>query len=418
MYSIIDIESNGAGFRKESIIEIAIFKYDGHQIVDQFISLVNPEADITPFVQKLTQIYPKMVKTAPKFHEIAKRIIEITQGTTLVGHNIDFDYRMLRQSFERLGYPFEIDTLDTIPLAKKLIPDAESYSLCKLTKSLGIALSNHHRASGDARATLDLFRLLMSKDTSQEILQKQNDETTAKSYTNKIKQLTQNLPNQRGIVYFQDSKGKILHFDFSENCNRFAKTVLQSKSLKRKNIQQNCEQINFELTGSALLSQLILLSKGIKIKQSLPFGLFYKQGKYLVEKLLLNQEIKPMVKFKSFTQGLKAIAYINSNKNLQHPEVLSQKLNLKKTNEIWTGEGRKLGEKFFLELKNGTPISFGFYEFYTQIQSQEKINLLKINLANPPKELINELQLSLLKDDLKKIQTNSALEETASDKRK
>ena len=102
MYSIIDIESNGAGFRKECIIDIAIFKYDGHKIVDQFISLVNPESEITPFVQKLTNISPKMVKTAPKFHELAKRVVEITEGTTLVGHNIDFDYRMLRQSFQRL----------------------------------------------------------------------------------------------------------------------------------------------------------------------------------------------------------------------------------------------------------------------------------------------------------------------------
>jgi DNA polymerase-3 subunit epsilon len=98
-----------------------------------------------------------MVKTAPKFHEIAKRIIEITEGTTLVGHNIDFDYRMLRQSFKRLGYDFQINTLDTIPLAKKLIPDEDSYSLGKLCKSIGIPLIDEHRASGDARATLELL---------------------------------------------------------------------------------------------------------------------------------------------------------------------------------------------------------------------------------------------------------------------
>lgn len=185
MYSIIDIESNGAGYRKECIIDIAIYRYDGQKIVDQFISLVNPESDITPFVQKLTNITPKMVKTAPKFHEIARRIIEITANTTLVGHNIDFDYRMLRQSFQRLGYDFKINTLDTIPLAKKLIPDEVSYSLGKLVKSLGIPLTNHHRAEGDARATLELFRLLVSKDTENEIIQKQHEETNAKTYINK-----------------------------------------------------------------------------------------------------------------------------------------------------------------------------------------------------------------------------------------
>ena len=111
MYSVIDIESNGAGFRKESIIEIAVYKYDGHEIVDQFMSLVNPDSDITPFVQKLTGITPKMVRTAPRFHEIAKRVVELTAGTTLVGHNIEFDYRMLRQEFKRLGYDYHFHLL-------------------------------------------------------------------------------------------------------------------------------------------------------------------------------------------------------------------------------------------------------------------------------------------------------------------
>ena len=60
MYSVIDIESNGAPFRKESIIEIAVYRFDGHEITDQFISLVNPEDEISAFVQKLTGISSKM----------------------------------------------------------------------------------------------------------------------------------------------------------------------------------------------------------------------------------------------------------------------------------------------------------------------------------------------------------------------
>ena len=229
MYSIIDIESNGAGFRKESIIEIAIYKYDGHEIVDQFISLINPENEITPFVQKLTKISPKMVKTAPKFHEIAKRVVEITEGTTLVGHNIDFDYRMLRQEFKRLGYEFKINTLDTIPLAKKLIPEAESYSLGKLVKSLGIPLTDQHRAGGDARATLDLFKLLIIKDKDSEIIQQHHEEVNAKTYLNKVRDLTQDLPSERGILYFQNSDGKIIFSDFVEDLNKFAKSVFNTK---------------------------------------------------------------------------------------------------------------------------------------------------------------------------------------------
>ena len=219
MYAIIDIESNGDGYRKERIIDVAVYRFNGHEITDQFSSLVNPEAGITPYVQKLTGITPKMVKTAPKFHELAKRIVEITEGATLVGHNIEFDYRMLRQSFKQLGYDFKINTLDTIPLAKKLIPEAESYSLGKLVKSLGIPLIDQHRAAGDARATLELFKLLLIKDKDSEIIQTQHEETNSKTYINKIRELTQDLPNERGIVYFQDGKGKILFSDFVDDIN-------------------------------------------------------------------------------------------------------------------------------------------------------------------------------------------------------
>lgn len=399
MYSIIDIESNGAGFRKECIIDIAIFKYDGHKIVDQFISLVNPESEITPFVQKLTNISPKMVKTAPKFHELAKRVVEITEGTTLVGHNIDFDYRMLRQSFQRLGYDFKINTLDTIPLAKKLIPDEVSYSLGKLVKSLGIPLVNAHRAEGDARATLELFKLLLSKDTNNEIIQEQHEETNAKTYINKIKLLTQDLPSEKGFVYFQNEAGKIIFSDYVQDINKFSKKLFNSKSKKWENIQTEVEQINFELTGTDIIAKLILNSKGIKKRETLPFGLYFRNDKYLVEKNTLNKTEKPILKFKAFTQGSKAVQFISKIEEFKDINVFKKKIDFRKRNELWLGSGRKLGEKLFLIIDNGKVTSYGFYELFTQIQTMSKISKLKIDLPLPTSDLINDLQLALLRGD-------------------
>lgn len=399
MYSIIDIESNGAGFRKECIIDIAIYRYDGHKIVDQFISLVNPESDITPFVQKLTNITPNMVKTAPKFHELAKRVIEITENTTLVGHNIDFDYRMLRQSFQRLGYDFKINTLDTIPLAKKLIPDEVSYSLGKLVKSLGIPLVNAHRADGDARATLELFKFLISKDTENEIIQKQHDETNAKTYINKIKLLTQDLPGEKGFVYFQNESGKIIFSDYVQDINRFSKKLFNSKSKKFLEIQKNVEQINFELTGTDIIAKLILNSKNIKKREMLPFGLYFRNNKYIVEKNMLNKQEKPILKFRSFTQGSKAVQFISKIEEFADVEVFKKKIDFKKRNEMWLGAGRRLGEKLFLILENGKVVSYGFYELFTQIQTLSKITKLKIDLPLSTSEMQNELQLALLRGD-------------------
>ena len=399
MYSIIDIESNGAGFRKESIIEIAIYKYDGHEIVDQFISLINPENEITPFVQKLTKISPKMVKTAPKFHEIAKRVVEITEGTTLVGHNIDFDYRMLRQEFKRLGYDFKINTLDTIPLAKKLIPEAESYSLGKLVKSLGIPLTDQHRAGGDARATLDLFKLLIIKDKDSEIIQQHHEEVNAKTYLNKVRDLTQDLPSERGILYFQNSDGKIIFSDFVEDLNKFAKSVFNTKKKRWEKLQEETKNIQYELTGNDILAKLMMKTKGLRKRENFPFGLYHKNDKYFADRTINQKEEKPLLKFKSFTQGLKAVSFIKSNEKFDDIKEFTKLINLKKRNEIWLSLGRTLGEKSFLLFENGKLTSYGFYEFHTQIQSRKKINQLKIDIKTSTVDLQNDLKLGLLRGD-------------------
>ena len=100
MYAILDIESTGGKYNEEGITEIAIYKFDGNEIVDQFISLINPERRIQSFVVGLTGINNEMLHQAPKFYESAKRIIEITEGCIIVAHNAKFDYRMLKLEFD------------------------------------------------------------------------------------------------------------------------------------------------------------------------------------------------------------------------------------------------------------------------------------------------------------------------------
>jgi len=397
LYSIIDIESNGAPFREESIIEIAIFRYDGHTITDQFISLVNPESEITPFVQKLTQITPKMVKTAPKFHEIAKRIIEITENTVLVGHNIDFDYRMLRQSFKRLGYDFTIQTLDTIPLAKKLIPDESSYSLGKLCKSLGIPLLHEHRAHADALATVELFKLLKTKDYSKEIIQQHQEENNAHSYINKIRNLTQDLPSGKGFLYFLNTEGNIIFEEYVEDLYKIAKKIFNSKSSRWKSIQEEVTQITYELTGTDTIAKLILANSGKKKKSALPFGLFYQKNRFLIDKNTKHQE-KPLLKFKTFSQAQKVKSFL-AEKEEMSAEKLLEITSLKGRNELWIGKGRVLGEKSFLVLEAGKLLGYGYYELHHQIKTKETIKKLMIKTPSVFSDLQNDLKLSLLKNE-------------------
>jgi len=111
-----------------------------------------------------------MLRSAPKFYEVAKRIVEITEGCILVAHNAQFDYRILKTEFRRLGFDFERENLCTVELSKQLIPDLPSYSLGKLVRSLGIPVSDRHRAAGDATATVKLFKMLLDKDVEKTII--------------------------------------------------------------------------------------------------------------------------------------------------------------------------------------------------------------------------------------------------------
>ena len=216
MYSILDVETTGGKFNEEGITEIAIYRFDGEKIVDQFVSLINPEIPIQPFVQQLTGINDKMLINAPKFFQIAKRILEITENSILVAHNSSFDYRMLKIEFERLGYQFNISQLCTVKLSKKLIPDLKSYKLGNLVKNLGIPISNRHRASGDALATVELFKLLLLKDNEKIIVNSLITETKSSS-KNKWQKLINKLPNDVGIYYFHDQNGKIIYIGKSNN---------------------------------------------------------------------------------------------------------------------------------------------------------------------------------------------------------
>jgi DNA polymerase-3 subunit epsilon len=256
LYAILDIETTGGKFNEEGITEIAIYKFDGHTVVDQLITLVNPEKDIQPFVVQLTGINNKMLKNAPKFHEVAKRILEITEDCIIVAHNSSFDYRILKTEYKRLGYQFKRDTLCTVELSRKLIPDKPSYSLGKLCKSLGIPMNDRHRASGDALATVQLFKLLLNKDVDKTILKSTIKHFDSKKVTEKLTGLVEAIPTIMGVYYLHKDDGEIIFMGKGSNIkkdltNQFVKTT--KRALK---VQEKTASISYESTGNMLLTSL------------------------------------------------------------------------------------------------------------------------------------------------------------------
>ncbi len=256
MYAIVDIETTGGKYNEEGITEIAIHKFDGHEVVDIFISLINPEKEIQPFVVNLTGINNHMLRTAPKFYEVAKRIVEITENTVIVAHNAQFDYRILRTEFRRLGFEFERKTLCTVDLSKSLLPDADSYSLGKLVRSLGIPVSDRHRANGDALATLKLFKLLLSKDLDKSILKSIVREESTGELSPKKLDIVERLPSETGIYYLYNKDGEIIYLGKSRNIKKRVNQHFTSAGGQNRKIQKGTRKVTFEKTGSELVAFL------------------------------------------------------------------------------------------------------------------------------------------------------------------
>jgi len=164
LFTIIDIETTGNSSKHGKITEIALYQHNGEQITDSFVTLINPEIDIPYFITRLTGIDNGMVKNSPKFYEVARKIIELTEGRTFIAHNVRFDYSFVKQEYNRLGYDFNRKTMCTVQLSRKLLPGHRSYSLGRLCSDLGIAINGRHRAAGDALATVKLFEILLEKN--------------------------------------------------------------------------------------------------------------------------------------------------------------------------------------------------------------------------------------------------------------
>ena len=250
MYAILDIETTGGKFNEEGITEIAIYKFDGHTVIDQFISLINPEKPIQEFVVQLTGINNKMLRNAPKFFEVAKRIIEITKDSILVAHNAEFDTRILKTEFDRLGYEYQRNSICTVELSRKLIQDEKSYSLGKLCKSLGIPMSDRHRATGDALATVQLFKLLLDKDHKKEIVQNSIKYFDNRNVKDKLNSILEIAPEAMGVFYVHNDDGKVIFIGRSHNIKFEINKLFLKQGKRAQKIQERVEKITFQFTGN------------------------------------------------------------------------------------------------------------------------------------------------------------------------
>ena len=414
MYSILDIESTGGKYNEEGIMEIAIYRFDGRTIVDQFSSLINPERRIQPFVVKLTGINEKMLQSAPKFYELAKRIIEITEGTTLVAHNAQFDYRILRTEFRRLGYDFQRKTLCTVELSKRLIPEAESHSLGKLVRSLGIAVSDRHRAQGDALATLKLFEILLNKDQDKAILKEVVRQEEYGELTQRQLDIVENLPSEIGVYFLHNKEGEVIFTGKTTNIQKRVNQHFTNASELALRLQKETREVSYELCGTELIALLReyhlrkklrprhnprkskpLYSyewredrqqefKAIRIRKSVKKeeGLLYFPSYIAAQKALSSwQEQFDLPIRADQASALNEREESAEEYNLRWEAALDQ-LQIKGKSFALLGKGRKLGEKSVVLVRQGQLVGFG----YTELEQQTNNLSILQKLMSPIKD--------------------------------
>jgi DNA polymerase III subunit epsilon len=131
LYAIVDIETTGGYAAANGIIEISIQVFDGDKVVEQFESLINPGVAIPKYIQAFTGINQDMVKDAPAFEEIARKVYYLLHDKIFVAHNVNFDYSFLKNHLEYYGYTLTSKKLCTIRLARQIIPGLPAYGLGK-----------------------------------------------------------------------------------------------------------------------------------------------------------------------------------------------------------------------------------------------------------------------------------------------
>ena len=208
-----------------------------------------------------------MLRNAPKFYEVAKRIVEITDECILVAHNAQFDYRILCTEFRRLGYEYDRKSLCTVELSKHLIPGQDSYSLGKLVRSLGIPVTDRHRASGDALATVKLFKMLLNKDSTKKIIKEAVRLNPKHQLEPKHLDIIAELPSITGVYYIHNADGEIIYIGKSNNIKKRINQHFTGTNRKSKKIQLQVQAVTYEATGSELVA---LLKESEEIKRVKP----------------------------------------------------------------------------------------------------------------------------------------------------
>lgn len=414
MYAIVDIETTGSSAANGKITEIAILIHDGKRVVDEYQTLLNPEAYIPMNITALTGISNEMVADAPRFFEVAKEIHQFLEGNIFVAHNVNFDYSFIKKEFQDLGANFNLPKLCTVRLSRKVFPGLKSYSLGRLCEHFDIKNEARHRAMGDARATSILMDHILENEEGQIEFFLKKTSKEADLPPNLDRSIFENLPELTGIYYFHDDHGKVLYVGKAKNIKSRVRSHFSSTDVVfKQQLKDKISNVTFEICGDEMIA---FLKESYEIKRLFPpfnkaqkfpsakFGMYhYKDGnghdRVLVSKV--QKGLKPIRTFPSFDKGRAFLVqwvkqyelkpehcglpdtllnYYGYSFDDAEPRTLSERfiqavkeISLEESSYCLIGKGRSNDERSIVLIEEGKYQGFGYFDQDNAIESVEHI---------------------------------------------
>ncbi len=369
-YVICDIEATGLDADRD-LIEIALITLEDDRIVEVFETLINPLRPIPEFISGLTSITNRELQAAPKFYDLADAIRLRLEGAVFVSHNTDFDLGLLKKKYAEMGQELKLKHFCTLRVAQEEIPGLLNYNLDALCSFFRIKIEDRHRAIGDARATLELFRELgqLRLKTYPKIL-----------FLPQHERLLKKIPAKAGLLSFRDSAGKVFRQEASFNMEKTARELLMVRPENRDRLRVT-QDLLAEVTGSALIAEFQKVLRGgerlswvidthrssagedsfrIRPRRKGVVGLWYFQSfDEARDKLRVLEAQLRTEKFLYREGGRSKEEILRQN---QKVEKLSREARFPSENLVMVGEGRTLGERCLVLVRENHVVGYGYTE--------------------------------------------------------
>ena len=375
-YVICDIEATGLDSDRD-LIEIALITWEEDRIIEVYETLINPLRPVPEFISNLTSISNRDLKEAPKFYEVADAIRMRLEGAVFVSHNTEFDLGLLRKKFQEMGQDLKVKNFCTLKVAQLEIPGLSNYNLDALCNFFHIKITDRHRAIGDAKATLQLFKELMQLRLKvyPKILFLPHHEKSLK-----------NVPHKAGLLYFKNDQNKVIRMEACSDLEKTGRELLTVNETNR-DLLIHTKSIEFEVTGSALIAEYKKL-------------LFYPYRPHWVVVIERDDngenyfKVKPYKKdlnglwfFKEFIDAKNKVrqlekellsdrfiyrdSAVSKEEILKHNhriEKLSKEAKFPSEHFVIVGEGRSIGEKSIVVIKNNHVLGTSYQSSYYSME--------------------------------------------------